>query len=83
MLQSERIAHIMRRMKGKVAIVTGGASGIGRATALAFAREGAAVVIGDLESTAGEQAVAKIKEKAEPRLSYKWMSLSPERFRRL
>src|SRR5215813_6282834 len=50
-------------MKGKVAIVTGGASGIGLATALAFAREGAAVVIGDLELTAGQQAVAKIKEK--------------------
>jgi len=53
----------MRRMKGKVAIITGGASGIGLATALAFAREGAAVVIGDLELTAGQQAVAKIKEK--------------------
>lgn len=42
-------------VQGKVALVTGGASGIGRATALAFARDGAAVVVADI-SDAGEQA---------------------------
>lgn len=36
------------RVEGKVAVITGGASGIGRAAALALATEGAAVVIGDL-----------------------------------
>jgi NAD(P)-dependent dehydrogenase (short-subunit alcohol dehydrogenase family) len=49
-------------MKGKVVIITGGASGIGRATAIAFAREGAAVVIGDLDKTGGENTVSAIKD---------------------
>jgi NAD(P)-dependent dehydrogenase (short-subunit alcohol dehydrogenase family) len=45
------------RLEGKVAVVTGGASGIGRASALTFLREGARVVIGDLnEVSIGETA---------------------------
>ena len=45
------------RLEGKTAIVTGGAQGIGRATALRFAQEGARVVIGDLQAD-GATAVA-------------------------
>ncbi len=45
-------------MNDKVAIVTGGASGIGQGIALAFAREGAKVAIADL-NLEGAQAVAK------------------------
>jgi len=50
-------------MTGKVAIITGGASGIGRATAIAFAREGVTVVIGDLDTTAAGNTVAEIGDR--------------------
>lgn len=46
---------------GKVALITGAGSGIGRATALAFAREGAKVVVADVEVTGGEQTVQLIR----------------------
>jgi NAD(P)-dependent dehydrogenase (short-subunit alcohol dehydrogenase family) len=45
---------------GKVALVTGAASGIGRATAIAFAEAGAAVVVADVDATRGEQTVQLI-----------------------
>lgn len=45
----------------KVAIVTGGASGIGAATAAAFVREGASVVIADLDQKAGEETVDELR----------------------
>jgi NAD(P)-dependent dehydrogenase (short-subunit alcohol dehydrogenase family) len=49
----------MRRLEGKVAIVTGGAGGMGRSTALLFAREGASVVVGDVDATAGAKLEAE------------------------
>lgn len=47
---------------GKVALVTGASSGIGRATALAFAREGAKVVVADVTVEGGEETVALVKK---------------------
>ena len=47
---------------GKVALVTGGASGIGRATALAFAREGAKTVVSDVDVDGGDETVRMIKD---------------------
>src|SRR5262245_17985126 len=50
------------RVEGKVALVTGGASGIGRATALTFAREGAKLIVADMNADGGQQTVHMITE---------------------
>jgi 3-hydroxybutyrate dehydrogenase len=51
------------KLKGKSAIVTGAASGIGKEIALTFAREGAKVAIADLNNSAAEDAAAEIRAK--------------------
>ena len=50
------------QLDGKTALVTGGGSGIGRATSLAYAREGARVVVTDLNVEGGEETVQMIVE---------------------
>jgi NAD(P)-dependent dehydrogenase (short-subunit alcohol dehydrogenase family) len=51
------------KLKEKVAIVTGAASGIGRASAIAFADEGARVVVADIDTQRGEETVSQISAK--------------------
>jgi NAD(P)-dependent dehydrogenase (short-subunit alcohol dehydrogenase family) len=50
----------MGRVQGRVAIVTGGASGIGAACVESLAREGARVVSTDIDDPPGEEVVAKV-----------------------
>lgn len=52
----------MHGLEGKVAIVTGGGSGIGQSTALAYAREGVKVVVSDVDEQGGAESVRLIEE---------------------
>ena len=54
-----------KRLKDKVAIITGAASGIGRATALLFAKEGARVTVADVNAAMGMETVNLIEEQHE------------------
>ncbi|HAJ63799.1 MAG TPA: short-chain dehydrogenase [Cyanobacteria bacterium UBA8543] len=52
----------MDRLKGKVAVITGAASGLGRACAERFAQEGARVVVADIQEEAGQQVAQALPE---------------------
>jgi NAD(P)-dependent dehydrogenase (short-subunit alcohol dehydrogenase family) len=52
----------MGGFSGKVAVVTGGGSGIGQATAIRFAQAGARVLVGDIAAEAGEETVSLIRQ---------------------
>ena len=67
----------MERVKGKVAVVTGSAGGIGEATARLLATEGAAVAILDIKDTEGKKVAADINKKG-GKAFYRHMDVSKE-----
>ncbi|MGZ5263329.1 MAG: SDR family NAD(P)-dependent oxidoreductase, partial [Kaistella sp.] len=73
----------MGQLQDKVAIITGAGSGIGKATALLFAKEGAKVVVSDINENHGNEVVELIKSNGGKALFVKANSASPEDNERL
>lgn len=68
----------MSQLKNKVAIITGAASGIGKATAILFAKEGAKVVVSDINEESGNKVVEEIKADGGEAIFIKADTSSPE-----
>ena len=68
----------MGRLDGKVALVTGASSGLGRAAALRFVREGARVVLGDVDSGGGAETLAELSPELRPHAFFQPLDVSRE-----
>jgi NAD(P)-dependent dehydrogenase (short-subunit alcohol dehydrogenase family) len=58
----EELVMWMNRLQGKVALITGSGSGIGRATGVLFSKEGAKVVVNDIDQKGGQETVRLIQQ---------------------
>jgi len=67
----------MSKLAGKVAIVTGGASGMGRATVMRFLAEGAKVMVADLNDANGAETSPSPRRRAMPTASPSGAAMSP------
>ena len=72
----------MGRVEGKIAIVTGGASGIGAATAQLLAEHGASVVVADVDAERAEQHAASIRASGHDAAAIASISVMPSASRR-
>ena len=63
-LYAARTRPVEDRLAGRAAVVSGGASGIGRATCVRLAAEGAAVIVSDIDREAGASVAAESGEQA-------------------
>jgi len=68
----------MGRLKGKVALITGASSGLGRAAALRFLREGARVVLGDVDAEGGAETLAAVPAELRPNALFQRLDVSRE-----
>src|SRR5919106_2415804 len=66
------------RLEGKIAVVTGGGNGIGRACCQRFAEEGADILVADLLDEPGTETVARVKERGREALFVHIDAASPE-----
>lgn len=73
----------MKKLENKVAIITGAGSGIGKATAVLFAKEGAKVVVSDINEEHGKKVVEEINSSGAEAIFVKADSSSPEDNERL